>query len=77
MKQLFFTLLVASLFASCGELTVPNHKSKIEVISNGQVIKTYTSSGAVMFGRNSAQFYDLETGKKIDVFGEFIVTQID
>ena len=53
MKQLFFTLLVASLFTSCTDAQQSKvlgfgNKFKIEVLSGGQIVRTYISTGKVI-----------------------------
>lgn len=84
MKQLFFTLLVASLFASCTDAEQSKvfglgNKFKIEVLSGGQIVRTYTSTGKVITEKNSDGYYftDSATGKLVEISGEVIITQID
>jgi len=53
-----------------------NHK--VEILSGGQIIRTYESSGKVLSEEHSDGYYfmDKATGKLIEVAGPVIITQL-
>jgi hypothetical protein len=55
------------------------NKFKVEVISGGQIVRTYTSTGKVLSEEQSDGYYftDAATGKLVEVAGQVIITQLD
>ena len=80
-KRLIFLLLP---FAGCTETDQANFsdydkKCTVEVISGGQVVRTYTSTGRVR-AQSRAQthyFKDAATGRFVRVSGPVIITRIE
>jgi len=50
---------------------------KVEVLSGGQIVRTYKSTGKVLSEDNSDGYYftDAATGKLVEVSGDVIVTE--
>jgi hypothetical protein len=78
---IFFT---AFFFASCTDSYRAkaggyNNKYKVEVLSGGQIVRTYTSTGKVLSEKDSDGYYfmDAATGKLVEISGDIIITQID
>ena len=54
-------------------------KYKIEVLSGGQVVRTYFSTGDSCPERQSDRYFfmDQQTGKLVEISGDVIITQIE
>ncbi|QNH63985.1 hypothetical protein [Hymenobacter sediminicola] len=81
MKHICIFLLALAL-AGCTDASQARLDSygstfKVEVVSGGQIIRTYTSTGKVGNSRNAYYFNDAATGKFTEVSGSVIITQID
>lgn len=84
MKNFAFLLFIVLLAISCtdaqlGKISSIGGKQKVEILSGGQVVRTYISSGKVVSESGSDWYYftDSQTGKLIEVSGDLIITQID
>jgi uncharacterized protein (DUF2147 family) len=84
MKSLFFLTFFTLFVYSCTDTSRTQKfgygkKYKIEVISAGQIIRTYTSSDKVESDSKSKIYYfmDAATGKLVQVSGDVIITQLD
>lgn len=82
MKKLLLLLLLP--FAACtdvekAKLNDYGNKYTVEVVSGGQVVRTYTSKGRVRAGSraDSHYFLDAATGKLVRISGPVIITRID
>ena len=82
MKNLKYLVLVV-LLASCTDATQSKitgfgKRYKIEVISGGQVVRTYISSGKVNSEHGSDGYYfnDETTNKLVEVSGDIIITEL-
>ena len=51
---------------------------RVEMVSGGRIVRTWTSTGKVASETNSDGYYfkDKETGKYIEVSGEVIITKL-
>lgn len=76
----------AFFFASCegsdsaeAKFRGRNSKYKVEVLSAGQIVRTYTSTDKVVSAQNSGGYFfvDAVTGKLVEISGDIIITQID
>ena len=84
MKSLFFITFITFFIGSCTDSSRAQkfgygNKYKIEVISAGQIIRTYTSADKVEVDSKARVYYfmDSATGKLIQVSGDVIITQVD
>ena len=84
MKSLFFLTFFTLLVGSCTDTSREQKfgygkKYKVEVVSAGQIIRTYTSTDKVESDSKSGvcYFMDSATGKLVQISGDFIITQID
>lgn len=82
-KSILLIAIVAISFASCNDakqskIMSYGGKFKVEVISGGQIVRTYISSGKVLSEENSDGYYfnDEQTGKLIEVSGQVIITAL-
>ena len=52
---------------------------RVEILSGGQIVRTYTSSGKVLTEEHSDGYYfnDAATGKLVEVSGQVIITRVD
>ena len=82
MKKLLFFLLLP--FAGCSDaeqakLSDNGNKYTVEVVSGGQVVRTYTSTGKVRAESRAGSHYfkDAATGKLVRISGPVIITRID
>lgn len=82
-SSIFFA---AFFFASCegsdsaeAKFRGRNSKYKVEVLSGGQIVRTYTSTDKVVSAQNSGGYFfvDAVTGKLVEISGDIIITQID
>ena len=83
MKKLLFLLLPLP-FAGCtdaeqAKLGDYGNKYTVEVVSGGQVVRTYTSTGRVRAESRAGAHYfkDAATGKLVKISGPVIITRID
>jgi hypothetical protein len=79
--KLLICVLTLSLF-SCTDtararLGSMGSKCKIEVLSGGQVVRTYSSTGGIDRKAGGYLFVDAATGKLVEVGGEVIITRLD
>lgn len=81
---LLLLLAFASLLTSCTDAEKAHmggygNTFKVEVVSGGQIIRTYTSTGKVLSSKGSDGYYfnDQATGKLTEVSGDVIITQLD
>ncbi|TGE05576.1 hypothetical protein [Hymenobacter fodinae] len=84
MKHLLILASAALLLVGCTDATKAHFGGyggsfKVEVLSGGQVVRTYTSSGKVGSANQSDGYYfmDAATGKLTEVSGDVIITQVD
>ena len=82
--KLTVALLFALTLQNCtdsqtAKLTGFGNKYRIEVVSGGQIIRTYESTGKVSSEKDSDGYFfkDAQTGKLVEVSGQVIITQID
>ncbi len=82
MKKLLVLLLVP--FAGCtdaaqADLSDYDKKCTIEVVSGGQVVRTYTSTGRVRAESRAGahSFKDAATGRFVRISGPVIITRIE
>ena len=80
----YILLLLTFIVFSCtdaqqAKMSGLNNKFKIEVISGGQIIRAYISTGKVISEEHSDGYYfmDSATNKLVEVSGDIIITQID
>jgi hypothetical protein len=54
-------------------------KYKVEVLSGGQVVRTYISTGKVSSEKKSDGYYfmDSQTGKLVEISGQVIITALE
>ena len=81
---LLSTALLAFGLSSCtdadqAKLTGYGNTYSIEVVSGGQVVRTYQSTGKVSGEAQSDGYFfnDRATGKLVEVSGQVIITQLD
>lgn len=82
MKKVFLLALLAVSMVSCTDATWGKFKGlgdnfQVEMLNcNGDVVRTWTSSGKVLSEANSDgyHFVDAETGKLVEVTGTLIIT---
>ncbi|UOR05987.1 hypothetical protein MUN82_02525 [Hymenobacter aerilatus] len=81
MKHLSSLLLIVAL-AACTDASQARFDSygskfKVEVLSGGQVVRTYTSTGKLGRAGEGYYFNDAATGKYVQVNADVIITQLD
>jgi hypothetical protein len=69
----FLTLCLASCDSYDTQI-VQGESSKVEVISAGQVVRTYDSVGEVLCLSQCAYFMDAATHKKVAIYGDVIIS---
>lgn len=84
MKKLLLVTAVLLTLASCSDAARAKFgglggKFKVEILSGGQIVRTYTSTGKVMSEEKSDGYYfmDIATNKLVEVSGDIIITQLD
>jgi hypothetical protein len=83
-KVLITAAFIGLLFSSCTDATSAKlsgygNKYKVEILSGGQVVRTYISTGKVQSEEKSDGYYfmDAATNKLVEISGDIIITQLD
>lgn len=84
MKNTLFAIIAILFLASCtdsqqAKMGGYGNKYKVEVLSGGQIIRTYTSTGKVLSedGSDGYYFMGAATGKLVEVSGDVIISRLD